>query len=145
MATDKTYYVQMKQEVKNADGTTSSHSIKPITEGGAVDVYVGEVQQTLQDVVDNLSDFAFKDTVPSASTTSSGVVQLSDDTNSEDSTLAATSKALSEVNKSAIHNSGDETIAGVKTFSDGVGLSGATLTSTYDEVSDTRTVKISFI
>ena len=78
----------------------------------------------LQELANALGALAFLNSIPDASTSSSGLVTLSnvtDDTTTE--TTAATTKAVSEVAavaNGAVQNTGDEDIEGVKTFSNGV-------------------------
>lgn len=84
---------------------------------------------TVRDLIDNLGALAFEDSIEinAASITVPGLVQLSNETN--DTTIeneAATVKAVSEVNGSAVHINGDEEVIGVKNFSSGtINMDGA--------------------
>lgn len=76
----------------------------------------------LKDLVDVLGALAFEDDIEldKASTSTFGVVKLNNATNdTTEESLAATTKAVGTVNESAVHKTGDETIAGTKTFSGG--------------------------
>lgn len=93
---------------------------------------------TLEELEDELGALAFEDEIeiPVATTTQAGVTMLSNsttDTTPSAATKAATSKAVNDVNAGAVHNTGDENVAGVKTFTSGeISLGG--LSMSYDSV-----------
>lgn len=77
---------------------------------------------SLRNLVDALGALAFADDIEldRASTSQLGVTQLSNTINdTAEEGLAATTKAVSTVNEGAVHTTGDESIAGTKTFSGG--------------------------
>lgn len=93
---------------------------------------------TLEELEDELGALAFEDEIeiPVATTTQAGVTMLSNattDTTPAAATKAATSKAVNDVNAGAVHTTGDENVAGVKTFTSGeISLGG--LSMSYDSV-----------
>ena len=115
------YHVQMN---KVTNGT--SEEIYPITVDEDVEVTpvnkVPSDAKNLSDVLKAMGALAFKDSIniPSATTEAYGLTKLSNDTNSDSTAAAATPKAVSDVNKSAVKTAGDQTVFGMKTFSDGI-------------------------
>lgn len=93
---------------------------------------------TLRGLIDSLGALAFEDEIELdvASTEAYGVTQLSNVINDQtEEGKAATTKAVSEVNNAAVHNTGNEDIAGVKNFSTGsIQLGG--LEISYDAAND---------
>ena len=101
---------------------------------------------SLQELIDALGALAFTSEIPAASTSGAGLVQLSSAIDSSSSSTAATSAAVKEVNESAVHNTEDEDIEGVKNFIDGIAISdGVEITSETDSTTGDVTTTISFL
>ena len=82
---------------------------------------------TVGDVMANLGTLAFANdiNIPMANTETAGVVTLSSEiSDPSDESKAATVKAVSVVNDSAVHKTGNEDITGTKNFVDGVLING---------------------
>lgn len=80
---------------------------------------------TIGDLLDNLGSLAFENSIsiPTATTSVAGVTTLSNvtnDTSAAAEVTAATTKAVSAVNASAVHLTGNEDISGLKNFADGI-------------------------
>lgn len=87
----------------------------------------------LEDVVGSLGALAFEDSIeiPEASTQAYGLALLSDDIFDDPETAqqtAATTKAVSQVSVESVKVSGDQTVTGVKSFTDGIVIGNAKLT-----------------
>jgi hypothetical protein len=81
----------------------------------------------LDELIAELGALAFEDgiTIPNAGTDTFGVVKLKPTYNdSTDTTSALSVAGATALNAGVVHNTGDETIAGVKNFSDGIIIAG---------------------
>ena len=122
------YHVQIQH--KNVNG--QSIPINPLTTGKNVSVNTSNINvpdsvKTVGDVIDNLGSLAFANDIeiPDATTSAPGVVTLSSEIdNITDETKAATTKAVGDVNASAVHKTGDEEINGIKTFNESIVVGG---------------------
>ena len=107
---------------------------------------------TLKDVIDNLGSLAFADNIqmPVATTSAFGVVKLNNSTTDTTATnTVATTAALATVNsrittidQGSIHTSGNETIYGLKSFEDGIIISGFKFYPQTDPVSGEITLMV---
>ena len=117
--------------IKRKIGSTAV-KFNPSTTAGDVNIDTSfnpdlpEGAENVQDIVDCLGELAFLTELPEASTSEAGIVELVDNASSTSSTKAPTANALKGVNDSAIHKTGAEEITGVKTFTNGVIISGVT-------------------
>lgn len=119
-------------QINHKDGQGNSIPINPLTKAKNVTIettnnQIPSTAKTVGDIIDNLGSLAFANDIeiPDASISAPGVVTLSSETdNLTDETKAATLKAVGEVNASAIHNTGNEEISGVKTFNDSIVVGG---------------------
>ena len=122
------YNVQIQH--KNSDG--NSIPINPLTKSKNVSLetsntHIPSTAKTVGDVIDNLGSLAFANDIeiPDATTSAPGVVTLSSEIdNITDETKAATTKAVGDVNASAVHKTGDEEINGIKTFNESIVVGG---------------------
>jgi hypothetical protein len=125
------YNVTMKKVVTNGNTTTTTE-IKPTTDDKNVantssNSKIPQGINTLKDLLDNLGLLAFEDSIniPTASSSTYGVVKTStvyNDTSLTD--FVPTSATLAAMNNTCVHLSGNESIAGIKTFEDGIIISG---------------------
>lgn len=149
MSTITSYAVQIRKKVG-----AILNNIYP--QNRAVDVLIDSDNESLptgttnlSHVIDNLGDLAFEDSIsiPDATTSVAGVVQLSASTNdTTTATTAATTSAVGTVNANAVHVSGDETINGIKTFTGPVVVNNnIRISSNYDSVLDQTTVTFEYL
>lgn len=116
------YHVQLN--CKEDDGVL--HKVYPYTVADDVTFATNNENlpagaTTLEDILANLGTLAFQSSLnlPVASTSAAGVTILSHATNNVTDaakSVSATSYALGMVNAGAVHTTGDESIGGVKTF-----------------------------
>lgn len=115
------YHIQMNKVTNGV-----SEEVYPITMDEDVEVKpvnkIPAEARVLSDVLKAMGSLAFKDSIniPSATTEAYGLTKLSNDINSDSVETAATAKAVSDVNKSAVKTAGEQTVSGMKTFSDGI-------------------------
>ena len=141
------YHVQIQHKKDNAQ----SLPVNPLTTGTNVSVNtsntnVPDTVKTVGDVIDNLGSLAFANDIeiPDATTSAPGVVTLSSEIdNITDETKAATTKAVGDVNASAVHKTGDEEIDGVKTFNESIVVGGNLKISTVKD-EETGEVTVDF-
>lgn len=145
-----TFDIQMKQR----DNNGVNNNMYPNTKAANVSIATNNPalptnSSTVEDVVAELGDLAFEDSIviPDASTSTAGVVQLSNTTNdTATESTAATTKALGEVNRDTVHKSGEESINGLKTFNAPIVVNGdLKISSTYDSTADVKTVTFQFL
>jgi len=129
------YYVQLHC----LDGQGNTHTLYAFNKDDTVLIDSNNPSlpsgtSVLSDIIDNLGTLAFQSSInlPIASTSQTGVVRLNNsvnDTGTGSDTTAATTLAVGTLNNSVVHNTTNETVGGVKSFTDGVDVGFATMRS----------------